>query len=96
MGLFGLACGRHASIRGGLAFGAGAAIAFLSKGLIGPGLLALAALLLPVFVAWRQRTYVRTLAVALMVALNGIATWIIAPYSRSPDLFKTWLVTKQF
>jgi 4-amino-4-deoxy-L-arabinose transferase-like glycosyltransferase len=96
MGMFGLASGRHTSIRGGLALGAGTAIAFLSKGLIGPGLLALAALVLPMFVAWRQRTYVRTLAVALMVALPGIATWIIALYLRSPDLFKTWLVTNNF
>ncbi len=96
MGIFGLAYGRRASIGGGFPLGAGAAIAFLSKGILGPGLLALAALLLPMLPAWRQRTYLRTLAVALVVALPGIAAWTIALYLRSPDLFNTWLITNNF
>jgi 4-amino-4-deoxy-L-arabinose transferase-like glycosyltransferase len=96
MGIFGLAYGRRNSIGGGFALGAGVAIAFLSKGILGPGVLALGALLLPMFPAWRQRTYARTLAVAAVVALPGIAAWSIALYLRSPDLFNTWLITNNF
>jgi 4-amino-4-deoxy-L-arabinose transferase-like glycosyltransferase len=96
IGMFGLAYARRAPIGGGLALGAGATIAFLSKGLIGPGLLALAALILPIFATWRQPTYVRTLTVAAIVALPAIATWPIALYLRSPELFRTWLITNNF
>jgi 4-amino-4-deoxy-L-arabinose transferase-like glycosyltransferase len=92
MGMFGLALGRRTAL-GGLALGAGAAVAFLSKGMLGPGMLALTALGLPMFRQWRQRTYVRTLIVAALVAFPPVAAWMIALYLRSPDLFGTWLVT---
>ena len=93
MGIYGLAAGRYHPIRGGLALGGGVAISFLSKGLLGPGLLGLTSLALPVFPAWRQRAYFRTLCLAAIVALPGIAAWTIALYVRSPDYFKTWLIT---
>jgi 4-amino-4-deoxy-L-arabinose transferase-like glycosyltransferase len=96
IGMFGLACGRRLSFAGGLALGSGAAIAFLSKGLLGPGILGLAALALPLFPAWRNRAYVWTLTLATAVALPPIATWASALYGRSPELFHTWLVTNNF
>ena len=96
IGMFGLACGRRLSLAGGFALGAGAAIAFLSKGLLGPGLLGLAALALPLFPAWRNRTYAWTLMLAAAVALPPVASWMLALYDRSPEMFRTWLVTNNF
>jgi 4-amino-4-deoxy-L-arabinose transferase-like glycosyltransferase len=96
IGMFGLACGRRLSIAGGLALGAGVAIAFLSKGLLGPGILAVTALTLPLFAGWRNRAYLRTLALATAVALPPIASWTAALYARSAELFHTWLVTNNF
>ena len=96
IGMFGLACARRLSLIGGLALGVGAAIAFLAKGLLGPGILGLAALSLPLFPAWRNRIYARTLALAAAVALPLIASWTVALYVRSPELFRSWLVTNNF
>jgi len=97
IGMCGLACGRHRLLAGGFALGAGAAIAFLSKGLLGPGILGITALVLPlVSTPWRNRTYAWTLALAAAVALPPIAAWTIALYVRSPELFYTWLVTNNF
>ncbi len=93
IGIYGLAAARRSALRGGLALGGGAAVAFLSKGLLGPGLLGLASLALPVFPAWRQRTYFRSLSLATIVALPAVAAWTVALYLRSPDYFKTWLFT---
>ena len=95
-GIYGLAVGRRSWVRGGLALGAGTAVAFLSKGLLGPGLLWVTALALLMFPGWRQRVYVRALLFAVVFALPGIAAWTLALYKRSPDLFETWLVTNNF
>ncbi len=96
LGIYGLACARHRLIVGGLSLGGGAAIAFLSKGLLGPGILGVSALGLLAFPAWRSATYVRALAVAAAVAFPGIAAWTLALYARSPALFDTWLITNNF
>lgn len=96
MGTFGLASSRRSPVRGGIALGAGVAVAFLAKGLLGPGMLGLAALALPLFPAWRHVAYARALGIAALVALPGVAGWTIALYLRSPDLFDTWLVTNNF
>ena len=94
--MYGLACSRVRALRGGIALGVGAAVAFLSKGLLGPGMLGLAALALACFPPWRQRTYAKALLIAALVAAPPIATWTVALFLRSPDLFSTWLVTNNF
>ena len=96
IGMYGLACGRRLCVAGGLALGAGTAIAFLSKGLLGPGILGLAGLALPLFPGWRDRTYAWTVAIAATVALPPIASWTLALYGRSPELFRTWLIANNF
>jgi 4-amino-4-deoxy-L-arabinose transferase-like glycosyltransferase len=96
IGMFGLACGRRLSLAGGLALGVGTATAFLSKGLLGPGILGLAALALPLFTAWRNRIYAWTLVLAAAVALPPVASWMLALYDRSPEMFRTWLVANNF
>ncbi len=94
--LFGFASGRSHPLRGGGALGVGTAIAFLSKGLLGPGILGLTALGLLLFRTWRVRTFLRALAVAAVVSLPPIVAWIAALYLREPELFATWLVTNNF
>jgi 4-amino-4-deoxy-L-arabinose transferase-like glycosyltransferase len=96
MAIYGLARGRRSTVAGGIAIGVGTAIAFLSKGLLGPGLIGVSALLLLLFPAWRQKTYARALVLAAIVALPAIAVWTIALYLRSADMFRTWLVTNNF
>ena len=96
IGMFGLAVARRSAVGGGIALGIGAACAFLSKGLLGPGWLALTALLLPVFQAWRTRTYWTALVIALFVAFIPSMIWMIALYARSPALFFEWLINNNF
>jgi 4-amino-4-deoxy-L-arabinose transferase-like glycosyltransferase len=87
-GLAGQAAGRRA---GGLLFGTGAGLAFLGKGLLVPGILAVTVLLLPVlFGAWRNRRLLPFLGAAVLAALPWLLLWPLAIHLRSPDLFGHW------
>ena len=88
IGLYGLRESR------GLVLGTGAGIAFLSKGLIGPGVLGLTALLLPAFPTWRTswRQWGRALAALAPWAL--VWPWLL--YRYSPALFGDWLWVNNF
>ncbi len=77
----------------GLLLGTGSGIAFMSKGLIGPGLIGVTAMLLPFCgPAWRTRRYAAVLAVAAVASLPWVLIWPIAVYQRSPELFKQWFL----
>jgi hypothetical protein len=78
-GFYGLALARRTFWRASAALSAGASVAFLAKGLLGPGLLGLTALLLPVFASWRTKRYLAVLGVAasgaaIPAALDGRCT----------------------
>ena len=76
---------------GGLLLGTGAGMAFLAKGLIGPGVIGVTALLLPIiFREWRSRAYLRQLGWAALAALPWLTIWPAALYLRSPELFQIW------
>jgi 4-amino-4-deoxy-L-arabinose transferase-like glycosyltransferase len=91
MAYFGLLRGSERAGWGGIWLGTGAGLAFLSKGLLGPGIVGLSALLLPsLFREWRTRTYARTLAVACAAALPWVLIWPTALYLRSEALFTRW------
>ncbi|MBI4740758.1 MAG: glycosyltransferase family 39 protein, partial [Betaproteobacteria bacterium] len=75
----------------GVLLGAGAGMAFLGKGLLGPGLLGLVAIVLPVFPEWRTSSYRRTLLIAALTSVPWLTVWPIALYLRSPELFDEWL-----
>lgn len=92
-GLYGLALARRSPWLGGIALGIGVAVAFLAKGLLGPGWLALTALLLPVASDWRTHRYAVALAFAAMIAVIPVAGWMAALYTRSSTLFAEWFVT---
>ncbi|SFN95442.1 4-amino-4-deoxy-L-arabinose transferase [Formivibrio citricus] len=90
-GLYGYALGLRRPVAGGIALGLGAATAFLSKGLLGPGLLGVAGLVLPLLGrAFRDRRYAGFLLVALLAFLPLPALWMSALYERSPELFRVW------
>ncbi len=91
MAFFGMALARRHWLAGGLALGTGAGIAFLSKGVLGPGLIGLGALLLLAQPAWRTREYALAMLVGLLAALPWLLIWPIALYQRSPELFYQWL-----
>jgi len=95
-GTLGLALARRSFWGGSVALGLGAACAFLSKGLLGPGILGVTALLLPLFPAWRTRRYVSVLGLAGCIALIPAALWMSALYARSPALFREWFITNNF
>jgi 4-amino-4-deoxy-L-arabinose transferase-like glycosyltransferase len=76
---------------GGLLLGTGAGMAFLSKGLIGPGVIGATALVLPVaFQEWRNRSYFLQLRLAFLAALPWLTIWPVLVYLRSPELFQIW------
>ena len=93
IGLYGLALARRSPWAGGIALGTGVAMAFLAKGLPGPGWLALTALALPAVPDWRTRRYAMVLAIAAVIAVVPVAIWMTALYTRSPVLFAEWFVT---
>ncbi len=75
----------------GLLLGTGAGMAFLAKGLIGPGVIGIAAVALPIiFREWRNRSYLRQLKWAALAALPWLTIWPMALYLRSPYLFQVW------
>ncbi|HEX3633445.1 MAG TPA: glycosyltransferase family 39 protein, partial [Casimicrobiaceae bacterium] len=89
--LLGFATLDERPLRGGVLLGTGAGIGFLAKGLLAPGCLGLAALLLPVlFRTWRTRAYARALALAVVACLPWIVVWPAALYIRAPALFDEW------
>ncbi len=89
--LSGFALGARRPVMGAISLGTGAGVAFLSKGLLGPGMLGLTAVaLLLLFPAWRTRGYARFLLMAAIAALPWFAIWPVALYLRSPELFGQW------
>jgi 4-amino-4-deoxy-L-arabinose transferase-like glycosyltransferase len=96
LGLYGLSIALSRPALGGALLGTGAGIAFLSKGVLGPGMLGLIALLLPVFPAWRKREYARSLLWAAAAFAPWALLWPTLLYRRSPPLFDEWLWTNNF
>lgn len=89
--LYGLAISLRRHILGGILLGTGVGISFMSKGLIGPGILGIISVVLPVlFKPWRNLKYLATLATALLAVLPWITIWPYALYQHSPKLFMDW------
>jgi 4-amino-4-deoxy-L-arabinose transferase-like glycosyltransferase len=94
--LYGFSMSRDLPRRAGLWIAAGAGVAFLSKGLIGPGFLALTALVLPSIPTWRTRTYAEALACAMVAFVPFAVIWPLLLYRESPALFHEWLIVNNF
>ena len=90
--LYGQALALRRPVMGGAWIGAGAAVAFLSGGWVGPAWMAVSALLLVALGAeWRRLRYAATLGIALLLAAALAAPWIAALYARDPTLLGIWL-----
>lgn len=95
--LAGIAVGVYGLARSnGLVIGTGAGLAFLAKGLLGPGVLAVSALALSAFPAWRTRRYAISLAWALLAFLPWALIWPTLLYLRSKALFHEWFWVNNF
>ncbi len=82
---------------GGILLGIGTGVSFLSKGILGPAVIGLTAVLLPAcFAQWRQRGYVRGLLIALAAALPFLLIWPTLLYLRAPTLFHVWFWDNNF
>ncbi|HEY3073819.1 MAG TPA: hypothetical protein VGJ74_01470 [Burkholderiales bacterium] len=90
MGLYGL------SRSSGLLLGTGAGIAFLSKGLLGPGMLAVTALGLLIFRQWRTREFLKSWVPAIAAFLPWALVWPWLLYRHSPALFDEWFWVNNF
>lgn len=91
MGLYGLLRACTSVIWGGLWLGIGAGLAFLSQGVLGPALLGVTALVLPLlFGDWRNRSYPRALLAASVFMAPWLLAWPAALYLRDPGLFQLW------
>lgn len=89
--LYGFAAALDRPVLGGFLIGSGAGVAFLSKGLIGPGFIGMTAALLLLLPAWRTRSYAKTLAIAALAAAPWVVIWPALLYQASPALFHEWL-----
>lgn len=97
LAVYGLALSLRRPILGGLLLGTGAGLAFMTKGLLGPGCLGLLSLLLPAIAPrWRTRGYVATLAIAAVAAVPWLVVWPLALWQRSPELFREWFWVNNF
>lgn len=97
IGFFGLLRVRESAGWGGLWLGTGAGLAFMSKGLLGPGILGVTALLLPVLLEpWRSGAFLKGIAAALAAASPWLLIWPTALYLRDPDLFMLWFWDNNF
>ncbi|HET9762635.1 MAG TPA: glycosyltransferase family 39 protein [Casimicrobiaceae bacterium] len=90
MALLGFALGRRRPVLGGILLGLGAGIAFLSKGLLGPGVIVSTLIVLLFFRSWRSLRNGRLLGAATVVALPFLLLWPLALYVQSPQLFSIW------
>jgi 4-amino-4-deoxy-L-arabinose transferase-like glycosyltransferase len=91
LALYGLALALRRPAAGGAAAGAGIAVAFLSRGFLGPLWLLLTMIALPLaFARWRTRAHAVTVGVALAVAVPLAAAWPAALAVRAPDHLALW------
>jgi 4-amino-4-deoxy-L-arabinose transferase-like glycosyltransferase len=89
--LYGFALGLRRPVVGGAILGIGAAVSFLSRGLLGPLWIGLTALALPAaFQSWRTRQYALCVFVALAIAIPLSGAWPLALAYRAPEHLKAW------
>lgn len=89
---YGVAISHRKPYKGALAFGAGAGVAFLAKGiaaLVQP--LAAVALVLPISAPFRQRTFALAVGLGLAILAPFVLVWPGLLAARAPDYFAGWM-----
>jgi 4-amino-4-deoxy-L-arabinose transferase-like glycosyltransferase len=89
--LYGQALAPRRAYLGGLLLGSGSGLAFLSKGLIGPGLIGVSTLGLLALPQWRNPNALKACAWAVAAALPWLLIWPWLLYDLSPQQFHVWL-----
>jgi 4-amino-4-deoxy-L-arabinose transferase-like glycosyltransferase len=91
VGIYGLALAIRRPIAGGAILGVGVAVAFLSRGFLGPLWLALTVAILPLgFREWRTRAYAKATGTALVVAAVLGGSWLLALALRGSPYLGDW------
>ncbi len=91
--LYGLLLSLHKPWLAGVIVGSGIGLTFMSKGLIGPGLIGVTMALLPLcFKSWRSKPYFQSWLTAGIAVLPWLLIWPIVLYQRSPQLFGEWFL----
>jgi 4-amino-4-deoxy-L-arabinose transferase-like glycosyltransferase len=91
MGLFGLALLPRKVLLGGLWLGTGAGVAFMSHGVLGPGVLAITLVLSAFIGIAKFGRYLKGLVVAILFALPWLLIWPALLNQRNPELYQLWL-----
>jgi len=95
--LYGFALALRRPVAGGAVLGLGVAVAFLSRGFLGPLWIGLTAIALPAaFGNWRTGRYALTVAVALAVAMPLGGAWPLALAARAPEHLVEWWAAQWF
>ena len=91
MANYGLLLAKRKGVTGAFWLGAGVGLAFLSKGFLGPAIIAAPVALLPAFCPDRRNwAYIKTLLWSLVFFSPWFVIWPAALYMRSPELFDVW------
>ena len=90
IGIYGLALIPRRPGLAGLLLGTGSGLAFLSKGLIGPGLIGVSALGLLAFPQWRSVNFFKACLWSIVAALPWLLIWPWLLYQQSPEQFRVW------
>ena len=78
-------------LKSAVVLGTGIGVSMMAKGVLGPGVFFVVAMLLPLlFPVWRRRSYVQFLLTAFMVALPWLLIWPVALWQTSQPLFMEW------
>lgn len=81
----------------GALIGSGVGIGFLSKGLVQPAMLGIAAAALPCISRdWRRAAYFKSLAWAALFASPWLVVWPVLLYRESPEQFFIWFWVNNF
>lgn len=93
MMMYGYTLSLRRSFRAGILIGSGLGIGFMAKGFIAPVLFLFISALLLIFRAWRTRSFLASLGIAILFALPWLTVWPFMLYQRSSQLFMEWMWT---
>ncbi|MEQ1742547.1 MAG: glycosyltransferase family 39 protein [Candidatus Nitrotoga sp.] len=93
MMLYGYTLSMRRTLLAGMLIGNGIGIGFMAKGFIAPMLFVLISAALLLFRTWRMRSFLSSLAIALLFALPWLTVWPFLLYQSSPELFMEWFWT---
>lgn len=94
--LWGGALVKQSPVKGGVISGLGFIAAFLSKGLLIPGVASIVAVVLLCFREWRIRPYFIYLVVTGGLVILVAPIWPYLLWQQNPDYFHTWFVINNF